>query len=226
MSLADISRRVPARRMSAVALTLASVIGASAFILNNAHEGNARTEGEDVRWQLPPPPAYLRAQVATAEAARTSALPTPPTAPQDATELNVAALPPDVPATPVQAIADTAPQAPAPQAQPAPAADPVPQPVVRAPAKPQKQAAPKSDKPAAAKQVAKPKSEAQSKQAKAKPKDAKPPRYAKVQELPPAPTIEPPPVAPPPPPSNRIPIISSVVDGVSAVGNSLSNLVR
>ena len=221
MSLVDISKRVPARRVSAVALTLASVIGASAFILNNAHEGNARTEGEDVRWQLPPPPAYLRAQVAAAEAAQ-MALPTPPAAPQDATELNVAALPPEMPpATAVNAVADTAPQSPAPQPKAAPIAAPAPPPVARTPVKAQKQAAPKTEK-----QAAKPKSDAQPKQAKAKPKDMKQPRYAKVQELPPAPAIDPQPVAPPPPATNRIPIISSVVDGVSAVGNSLSNLVR
>ena len=222
MSLADISKRVPARRMSAVALTLASVIGASAFILNNAHEGNARTEGDDVRWQLPPPPAYLRAQVAAAEAAQTSALPTPPAAPQDATELNVAALPPEMPpATAVNAVADAA-SAPQAVAAPVPETAP-PQPVAKKQSRPQKQAQPKSEKPATQKQPAKPKGD-QPKQAKAK--EQKPPRYAKVQELPPAPAIDPQPAAPPPPPANRIPILSTVVDGVNAVGNSLSNLVR
>lgn len=222
MSLADISKRVPARRMSAVALTLASVIGASAFILNNAHEGNARTEGDDVRWQLPPPPAYLRAQVVAAEAAQTSALPTPPAAPQDATELNVAALPPEMPpATAVNAVADAAPAS-APQAVAAPA-EAMPQVIAKKQSKPQKQAQPKSEKPAPQKQAAKPKGD-QPKQAKAK--EQKPPRYAKVQELPPAPAIDPQPAAPPPPPANRIPILSTVVDGVNAVGNSLSNLVR
>ena len=224
MSLADISKRVPARRMSAVALTLASVIGASAFILNNAHEGNARTEGDDVRWQLPPPPAYLRAQVVAAEAAQTSALPTPPAAPQDATELNVAALPPEMPpATAVNAVADAA-SASAPQAIAAPPAEATPpQPVAKKQSKPQKQAQPKSEKSAPQKQAAKPKGD-QPKQAKAK--EQKHPRYAKVQELPPAPAIDPQPAAPPPPPANRIPILSTVVDGVNAVGNSLSNLVR
>lgn len=228
MSLADISKRVPARRMSALALTLASMIGASAFILNNAQQGNARTEGDDVRWQLPPPPAHLRAQAAAVEATGTPSLPMPPAAPQDATELNVAALPPDMPATTrAHAITDmTPPQSPTPQAQSAPLAEPMPQPVVRPPAKPQKQAAPKSEKAAATKQAVRPKNETEPKQAKTKAKDTKPPRYAKVQELPPAPAIEPAPVAPSPPPSNRIPILSSVLDGVNAVGNSLSNLVR
>ena len=222
MSLADISKRVPARRMSAVALTLASVIGASAFILNNAHEGNARTEGDDVRWQLPRPPAYLRAQVVSAEAAQASALPTPPAAPQDATELNVAALPPEMPpATAVNAVADAA-SAPQAVAAPVPETAP-PQPVAKKQSRPQKQAQPKSEKPAPQKQAAKPKGD-QPKQAKAK--EQKPPRYAKVQELPPAPAIDPQPAAPPPPPANRIPILSTVVDGVNAVGNSLSNLVR
>jgi len=229
MSLADISKRVPARRVSAVALMLASVIGASAFILHNAHEGIAREDVvDDVRWQLPPPSAYLRTP-ATASVAQVSSLPTPPAAPQDATELNVAALPPEE-VKPVQALSAAPVAAPAPVAEPAPvvaepapAPAPVAKPVAAKQTKPQKQAAPKSDKPAAVKQSAKPKAETP-KQAKAK--DAKPPRYAKVQELPPAPAIDPAPVAPPPPPQTRIPIISSVVDGVSAVGNSLSNLVR
>ena len=177
MSLADISKRVPARRASAVALTLASVIGASAFILNNAHDGIAREDvSDDVRWQLPPPSAYV-----------------------------------------------AAPEPSAVIAEPAPAPVPVAKPAAAKPTKPQKQAAPKSDKPAQVKQSAKPKSDTP-KQAKAK--DAKPPRYAKVQELPPAPAIDPAPVMPPPPQQNRIPIISSVVDGVNAVGNSLSSLVR
>jgi hypothetical protein len=220
MSLADISKRVATRRVSAVALTLASVIGASAFILHNAHEGIAREDVvDDVRWELPPPSAYLRTPV-TASVAQVSTLPTPPAAPQDATELNVAALPPEQ-VKPVQALsaAPVAPPEPSPVvAEPAPA----PVPVAAKPAKPQKQSAPKSDKPASMKQSAKPKTDGP-KQAKAK--DAKPPRYAKVQELPPAPAIEAAPVAPPPQ-QNRIPIISSVVDGVNAVGNSLSSLVR
>ena len=225
MSLADISKRVPARRASAVALTLASVIGASAFILNNAHDGVAREDvSDDVRWQLPPPSAYLRTPSPT-NVAQASALPTPPAAPQDATELNVAALPPEE-VKPVQALSAAPVAAPAPApvvAEPAPAPVPVAKPAAAKPTKPQKQAAPKSDKPAQVKQSAKPKSDTP-KQAKAK--DAKPPRYAKVQELPPAPAIDPAPVMPPPPQQNRIPIISSVVDGVNAVGNSLSSLVR
>ena len=99
----------------------------------------------------------------------------------------------------------------------------MPQVIAKKQSKPQKQAQPKSEKPAPQKQAAKPKGD-QPKQAKAK--EQKHPRYAKVQELPPAPAIDPQPAAPPPPPANRIPILSTVVDGVNAVGNSLSNLVR
>jgi hypothetical protein len=88
--------------------------------------------------------------------------------------------------------------------------------------KPQKQVAPKAEKPAGQKQAAKHKNEVP-KQTKAK--EVKP-HYAKVQELPPAPAIDPQPAPPPVQPTNRIPIISSVVDGVTAVGTSLSNLVR
>ncbi len=229
------TKRRHLHRLGAAALALLSISGAGAFYAHHLARGSSDDLVEDVRWTLPPPPASLTAAIAAplaaSDAPANKALPTPPPAPQDARELNVSA-------PQAQALLETAPSVagPAREATPEPvvaeAAQPVAAPKAVAKA-PQAKAATKQEPARAAKQSqrqqAKPDGSV-TRSASQKPKvqtALRAPVRAKVTELPAAPSITPEPAAlPQPAPDKRIPILSNIADGMNAVGNSLSSLVR
>jgi hypothetical protein len=225
------SKRLRLRYWGAAALALASLSGAGAYY---ATQGTSQSDlVEDVRWTLPPPPASLTASIAapltTSDMSASKTLPTPPPAPQDARELNVSAphslamvdMPAPSSAIPVtqidpesvvaEATAMLAVATPKATAKTSPNSDA---------ARDAKQTQRKQTKPTATvTRAPKPKASTQT--------ALRAPVRAKVTELPPAPSITPEPaVIPPAPQDKRIPIISNIADGMSAVGNSLSSLVR
>ena len=221
------------------AIFVAGTVGATALYAQIAQQAPAVPgDGDDVRWTLPPPPAHLAADPGPAATPvapipeivpGTLALPTPPAtlgpASAVANEPAMAAAPPAPALAPV-----AAPETPAATSSIPPAAIVAPLPVKAAaavspppvikPASGKKKMA--QMKPAAPKVRAS--KSAQTAQAPHLAAPRRPVDQAHLDPLPlPPMSIEPPP--PPPATKKRIPVVSSVVDGMSYVGNKLTSLV-